>query len=196
MDRLYLLSAFTPKNTAIVAPVSTPWPMEDAHLDRITVIIPDGHAGLTGIRVLWAGTQIIPFSTNVYLTGNDRVVPIQFDDYITVTGLVIQTYNTDIFDHTFFLEAIISDLPLPAIQPSINAQNSAILPFDQGTVMDGLNSVSILDVPVDALPPTGSDEIPPPVPVAQPKHKSPIVVVGPNRPVPKLRHSKVRHEPS
>jgi hypothetical protein len=193
MDRLYLLSALTPKNTPIVTPVSTPWPMEDAHLDRITVIIPDGHAGLTGIRVLWAGTQIIPFSTNVYLTGNDRVVPILFDDYITISGLVIQTYNTDIFDHTFFLEAIISDLPLPVDQPSMNKQNIAILPSIGGTSIDGLNSDFILAVPEDALTVTGSGGIPPPIPVPHPSHKPPIIVVEPNRPVPKIKHSKAHH---
>lgn len=110
MDRLYQLTVSTPANTAIIAPQSTTWRLEDAKLISVTIIVPDGHAGLTGIRLLQAGQEIAPYSNNDWFVSNNEKIDISINEEMTATGLVVQTYNTDFFPHKFWLRALIQDL--------------------------------------------------------------------------------------
>jgi|SRR5713101_15139 len=119
MDRLYYLSVMTPAGTAIAAPLTTAFPLEDAKLKRLAITIPDGHSGFTGIRILRGSQQIMPWSNNQYIVANNRTIPIDYDDEITSSGLGIVTYNTDIFDHTFYIEVVIEDLPLTPANSSM-----------------------------------------------------------------------------
>jgi hypothetical protein len=118
MDRIYYLVADTPAGTPIATPVTTPWPLEDNQLLSIEIDVPDGHCGLTGIRILQASQQIVPHANNSYFVANDKNTVYPFDDQITATGLVIVTYNTDVFDHKFYLTAVVTNLPLPELAQS------------------------------------------------------------------------------
>ena len=111
MDRLYLHSVTVPAGTLQAAPHSEPFPLEDAYLILINLILPKGHSGYTGIRILRSGQEIVPYSNTKFIVSNDRVIPISFRSAINASGLVIQAYNTDVYDHTFYLEATITDTP-------------------------------------------------------------------------------------
>src|SRR5215475_13093300 len=110
MDRLYPKSVTTAPHTALVTPLSTPWPIGDFEdLLYIDIIIPDGHNGVTGIKILWSGTQVIPYDDTLFLTGNDEKVHVEVDTYITQNALTIVTYNTDVWPHTHWLRAMVLD---------------------------------------------------------------------------------------
>lgn len=109
MDRFYFLNPLIPANTPIATPVTTPWALAGEHLAYINITVPDGHNGLTGIRILWSGQQIIPWANNQYLIANNRTVPITVDEDISESGLSVVAYNTDVFDHNFYLEALVAD---------------------------------------------------------------------------------------
>jgi hypothetical protein len=145
MDRLYPINTPTPAGTPIAAPLVTAFPLEDAQLEKITIIIPDGHSGLTGIRILWSGTQIVPFALNYYLTGNDRIIEVKLNSYITVNALSIETYNLDVFAHTFWLEALVTDPPAPGQQSTAVMADGSAPSIDDSQANDALDSQSILD---------------------------------------------------
>jgi hypothetical protein len=115
MDRLYYTSVTIPAGTLQSAPVSTPWVLEEAHLKYIDIIIPDGPGGTAGFRILWAQQQIIPWANNSYLAPNNEKIHVDTDVDITISGLVIQTYNTDTWPHTFYFRGLISDLKVPQL---------------------------------------------------------------------------------
>lgn len=144
MDRLYYLSPLTPAGTSIAAPLSTSWPLEDAQLKRVVITVPPGHNGLTGIRVLWSGQQIIPWANNQFLVANGRTIEVNFDDYMTIMGLVVVTYNTDVFDHTFYLEATVTDASLPGDMLVKAAMGATVMPADTGMPVDPLSPAFLI----------------------------------------------------
>lgn len=108
-DRFYTINVTTPSGTAKLVPLSTVWKLEDAYLTVVTIIVPDGHNGLTGIRLVRSLQEVFPWSNNDWLTANGEKVDVPYNDAITASGFTIQTYNTDIFSHTYYLRAIITD---------------------------------------------------------------------------------------
>lgn len=112
--RLYELDVTIPAGTAKSAAVVTPWPLENNILDTITVVIPSGHCGFTGVRVLQASQQIVPWGNSSYIVANDEKIPIDINIEIGASAITVQAYNTDVYAHTFYLRAAVRDIPLPA----------------------------------------------------------------------------------
>jgi hypothetical protein len=179
MDRLYYQTLVVPAGTAITAPASQAWPLEDNELANIHVTVPDGHCGLTGFRILQAQQQIVPFANSQYLVANDEKIDYPFDDEITSTGLVLEGYNTDIFQHTFYVRALVKNLPLPGENPPAEVVTSSDQTSPIGLTTDDLDVDSILDtsIPEPApVAPVTPVTVPPAVPVTT---KPPVKKPGP-----------------
>lgn len=150
-----MFSTTTPAATPQATPVVTALPLEDALLESIRIIIPDGHVGLTGIRLLQAQQQIIPWDNNEYIIGNDRVIDIPFNGEMTVSGLVAHTYNTGTNVHKHFVEVLIKDLPNPNVLVPTPASAPLIVPQTLPSTADPLSPDALLSTLPDsaALPP-------------------------------------------
>lgn len=140
----------TPANTAIAAPQSTSWAVGSGVLDKLDVVIPDGHVGLTGIQLLWGGRQAAPYEGAEWITGNDDEVTIDLDLFTGAGTLVVRTYNTDVtFPHSHHLRAYVSDLERP-----------------EALVLPGLPPIPVPVPPPEELPPPEevppAEELPPP----------------------------------
>lgn len=109
-SRYYTLTLLTPAGTAVATPLSTTWQLEDQTLASVEVDIPDGHNGLTGIRVIRSQQQVVPWGNNSFLVANNRLVTVPVNQELTEAKLVILTYNTGFYDHSFYLRATITDL--------------------------------------------------------------------------------------
>jgi hypothetical protein len=117
--RVYEAQFTVPAGTAIAAPVSQPVALEDANLDTVRVLVPDGHSGLTGLRITWGGTQILPINAGSWIISNDEIFDWPADEEVTASGLSLTGYNTDIYPHTFYLRFQISsraDSPVAGVQ--------------------------------------------------------------------------------
>jgi len=186
MDRLYYQTLTVGAGNSINTPVSQAWPLEDNQLLKIVVTIPDGHCGLTGFRILRAQQQIVPFANNLYLIANDRTITYEFEDQITSTGLVLEGYNQDIFPHTFYCEATITNLPAPGENPQAEVVTAPDTSDNSLVDEDDLTPDSILDTgEIPVIPPV----TPPPVtsapPAPKPKRKP---IKPPKKPLPKPGH--------
>jgi hypothetical protein len=150
MNRFYEQTFTIPANTPKAAPVDIAWALEDNTLRKVSITIPDGHNGLTGIRVKWSNQQIIPWGNLSFIVANNRTIDVEFDDYITITGLVIEGFNTDVFPHSFYLEATISDLPSSGQIAATNGASSAVLPAVAPVSPDPLSPDALLaSLPAD-----------------------------------------------
>lgn len=81
-------------------------------LQELHIVIPKGHAGLTGLQITYSGTPILPYgSASGYLIGN------QFEDKYDMGNLGIDTpliavmFNTDYQVHGFDIIAKVFDIP-------------------------------------------------------------------------------------
>src|ERR1700691_363449 len=145
MDRLYYQTLTVPAGTAISAAVSQAWPLEDNQLKSVEVTIPDGHCGLTGFRMLQAQQQIFPWGNSSYIVANNENIPWAFEDEMTSTGIVLQGYNTDIFPHTFYAKAVITNLPEPGELPEAETATSADTTVPDLTDEDDLTPDALID---------------------------------------------------
>jgi len=116
----------TPAGTAIASPKVTNVTLPPAHIYTVQVRIPPGHAGFTGIAMIVAGAVVIPWTQTLdYIVGNDD--DLYFDIGMDTGGaFVLQTYNTDVLDHTHYVRIAYQPLPV-APQPT----TVAVLPIVQ-----------------------------------------------------------------
>jgi hypothetical protein len=94
-----------PANTPKAAPVTVNWTVYPGWCSRFLIGIPPGHAGLTGIRLTYQTTPVIPFDLTSFLVGSGERFDVPWQDEIMQTGLAVQAYNTDKYAHNFYLWA-------------------------------------------------------------------------------------------
>ena len=125
MDRLYTLTATIPANTTAASPYNLAFPLEDNYLKYIRFIVPPGPSGLMGFRILWANQQIVPWGNLSWIVTDNEQFTIDVDSYMTYTGVVFQGYNTDIWQHTVYLRALIRNLDVATVAQA-NALTGAV----------------------------------------------------------------------
>lgn len=99
---------------AQATPVSAAWDLGKVILERLRIRLPPGHAGLTGLAILYSGVPIVPSEQpGVFLVGDDEVF--ETDVNWEISGpLTLSLFNTDIYSHTFYLAATVRDIALVA----------------------------------------------------------------------------------
>ena len=81
-------------------------------LHSITVYVPPGHVGQTGIQVYLSGTQIVPWGGNSpWFNLNDTEITIPIETEVN-TKLVAYGYNTDQVAHTFYIRLLYTPIAL------------------------------------------------------------------------------------
>jgi hypothetical protein len=127
-----------------------------------------------------AQQQIIPFANDSYIVSNDHFFEFPFEDQITATGLVLSGYNTDIFAHSYYCTATVTNLPAPGENPQAEVVTPGTDTSDQDVTTDDLSADTILGDDTDddtsytegAIPPPGPET---PAPVTTPAPPPPIV---------------------
>lgn len=133
MDRYYPLSPEVAGQGTIGNPSSFAAITENAWLVDVEIIIPSGHVGLTGIRVMQSGQQIIPWGNLSWITGDNYQRVFAVNTEIGARSLSVQAYNTDFFAHTFHVRFHLRDLD------DIRGEPVTALP---GTIQDILDLTS------------------------------------------------------
>lgn len=91
-----------PAGTTEAAPqISDAIPAGPYRVDRVTIVIPDGHSGLTGIQLLYGKTAMIPYDSG-WISGNDEVYTLAYSaHYPPGAAWQVATMNLDFNDHHF-----------------------------------------------------------------------------------------------
>lgn len=78
--------------------------------------------------------EIIPWSNNDWLVSNNEIITVSVNTQVTTQGLVVETYNTDVFPHRHWVRAAISPL---------GSQGSAVAPALQIIPSSSLSSIGL-----------------------------------------------------
>lgn len=101
--RYYRYPVTCPNTTPVSAPTSTSLAVSGtSSLESVRIVVPNGHAGLTGIRLDYSGETILPFShPSTWLIGNSNDWLFDMGGFSITSKLTVVTYNTDVFDHSW-----------------------------------------------------------------------------------------------
>lgn len=116
-----------PAGTLSSAPLSTDVSFDQGTVTRVEIVIPDGHAGLTGLALQQAQQQIIPEDAGTWVISNDETIGWDVSDYLNNGNWQTLAYNTDVFDHSFYLRFLIEVIDTTA-QAAAVAQFTAAAP--------------------------------------------------------------------
>lgn len=94
----YTVAAGTPQTSPTVADAIPAGPYR---VDRVTIIIPPGHCGLTGIQLWYGKTAMIPFDSG-WISGDDEVYSIDYSDHYPLgSPWQVAMLNNGQYDHHF-----------------------------------------------------------------------------------------------
>jgi hypothetical protein len=110
-DRIEQFEITTTAGVLSTAPTVTPLTMREGQVDRIDLVIPAGHAGLTGIALFHSGNQVIPYKAGAFFRGDDQVRSWPVARYPIGAAWTVRTFNTDVYDHTHMITLLITDVP-------------------------------------------------------------------------------------
>lgn len=111
------VTAGTAKASAATTDVS----FADGLVQRIELDVPPGHTGHTGIQILGAKGQLIPFTFGTFLVADDHDFGWDLVGVIDTGSFQVKAYNTDIYDHTFYLRFSVLDFGYAEPGPAIAA---------------------------------------------------------------------------
>lgn len=115
-DRYFAARLTVPTGTPRAAPLSIPFAVDNLILASLDLQIPDGHVGLTGFAINFAGKRIVPWDDeDSWIQGNNQDVP--FSVMFEVgTEIVFVLYNEGAYDHNFYVRMQFKYLPAKPAQ--------------------------------------------------------------------------------
>jgi len=151
---IYVTTITIPANTPKPAPKEFTFEIKGEMLSEVQVVIPPGHAALTGIAVLYGLEQLFPLPSGSWLSGdNERIsFPERWEIPFARAPLRILGYNEDdTFDHGFIIRFIVAKRKEELISERLARANELLL-----AIRDSLYAV--LGIPA-MPPPAGIEEL-------------------------------------
>lgn len=99
------LSARLPSN-----PIRQPLTFSGGILRRIHVLIPAGHAGLTGIALGYGGNPTVPFGNQAYYSGDSREIILDYLDNNPGVSWAAFMCNIDTISHSWEVDMEFDDV--------------------------------------------------------------------------------------
>lgn len=119
-SRVFPFTVTVPAGTAQASPLTVATTLPTGQVVRIEIDIPEGHVYQTGIFLAVAAGPYIPYGYRQWITGDGLNLGWDFAGLPDSGSWSAVVYNTDIFDHNFYLRYFILDdylLEQPAPQP-------------------------------------------------------------------------------
>lgn len=121
-DRVQLAAFTVPPATSQAAPAVQDVSFPAGKVVQIEVVIPDGHAGVTGLAIMQSQSIVIPASGNVWIVSNDEKIIWDYRDVLNNGSWQLSGYNNDQTNpHTFYLRFLVAENPTPGggVQPTV-----------------------------------------------------------------------------
>lgn len=81
----------------------------------ISILVPDGHNGVTGLQLLQANQQIVPFGAGTFLIANDETLDFTINLPLDTQQWSAQAFNTGKYPHSFYIRLSINEITLPTV---------------------------------------------------------------------------------
>lgn len=120
--RIEGFDATIPPGALPAAPTVTPLAFQDAYVERIEIVVPDGPSGLMGFAIFYGSQQVIPFKAGQWIIANGETISWNVTDYPTGGQWALRGYNIDAFPHTLHLRFLLRELaaqPVAARLPAL-----------------------------------------------------------------------------
>lgn len=115
-QRIQTYVVTVPPSTQQVDAVEVELPMAPGIVRAVRVIIPPGHAGLTGIALAQAHQVVIPVIGSAWIKGDNRDPRFELENYLDADTWSAFAYNTDAaYQHSFYLEFEVDELEAPIV---------------------------------------------------------------------------------
>lgn len=111
-DRIEPFTVTIPPGVAIATPQTFSLSFDDGVVTRIIVTIPPGPSGFMGFQFRHKGGPVIPYTGGQFIVGDDRVVDWPVANMPTADGWELYAYNTDIYQHSVYIEFLIDEIPV------------------------------------------------------------------------------------
>lgn len=113
-ERIEVFKFTIADGTLDTAPVDNDIDMADGEVERFEILIPRGHAGLTGFAFVYSGTQVIPKNSGFIVGGDSETIVWPVAGFPTGRKWVFRAFNEDLFLHSFYLRVLVNETRAPA----------------------------------------------------------------------------------
>lgn len=144
-DRVNVANVTCPPNTLAAAPVEVFLVQFPPGIPRkLTVVIPDGHAGTTGIAFGYGHNPVLPDNAGAFISGNDETFSMDLHSYPAGPQWSVFMCNGDRIAHTWQVRFEFDEITgttvdiNPAPIPADDIAAAGDLSLDQG-VSDNVN---------------------------------------------------------
>lgn len=106
-ERVRAFAVTVAANTVRTAPAETAMALPRGIIERVEIIIPDGHVGITGIAIAYAHQRVYPEIDNTWLQANDDKFTFEPDPKLSSGAWSAFAFNEDVFQHTFYVRFVV-----------------------------------------------------------------------------------------
>lgn len=115
-QRIEIAKVTCPAGIAQANAIEVPIVFNVGIVRAVRVVIPPGHAGLTGIALAQAHQTVIPIKGTAWIIGDNRSPRFPLENYLDVTGWSAFVYNTDgAYQHSWNLEFELDEIAAPTV---------------------------------------------------------------------------------
>jgi hypothetical protein len=126
-QQVYAFPVTVAAGTPSTAPTAVDVSFPQAIVTEVQIIVPDGHAGLTGIALQQAHQAVIPKNAGHFIVSNDEKLSFPLEDFLDNGNWQALVYNTDIYGHTFYLRFLCATIGTAVAPPAAPAPPPALL---------------------------------------------------------------------
>ena len=118
-DRVESFVVTFPAGTPQANPLTVATPFNDGVVTAIRVRVPNGPMGTMGFTVGYSGQSIVPDTAGTWLVMNDEKWELPLSNNPTGAGWQLRGYNTDVFNHSVYIQYLIDELRVPTPSGSV-----------------------------------------------------------------------------
>ena len=127
-DRVEIRSVTCPAATAQTAAIETDLTFPAGVVREVEIIIPSGHAGVTGIALAQAHQIVIPASGNTWIISDDEEIKWPLDNFLNSGSWSAFTYNKDATNpHSWYLRFLIDEIGTTVASTQVTPLSAAVI---------------------------------------------------------------------
>lgn len=113
-QRIELFTVTAQPGTTQAAAQETELPFAQGVVRGVQIVIPAGHAGLTGLAIAQAHQVIIPASGTTWIIGDNESIRWPLENYLDADTWSAFSYNTDaVYPHSWYLRFLVDEIEAP-----------------------------------------------------------------------------------